>query len=129
MICEIESVINNNVRDVTLHGEDDEFCMGLSKHQIGKTRIKLRHVLKALKHASKAFENEDNLTWRDACNQAANESLCGISGRFIETWHLSFKSNSHKLPISKQGMTKIRKDLNIFLQLSDEDSVKNYREN
>ena len=46
--------------------------------KLKKTRIKLRHVLKALKHASKAFENEDNLTWRDACNQAVNESLGGI---------------------------------------------------
>ena len=129
MICRIEEMLYGNVREAILHGDDDEFYLGLSRYQTEKTRNQLRHIAKSLKIISEAHEKNNNLTWRDACIKSGKELLAGIGGRSIEIWYLTFKSNNYKLPISKQGIARITKDKNPFLQLVDEDSGKTYRDN
>ena len=75
--------------------------------------------MKALQIVSDSYKNEESVSWRDACEKASDVLLSKYCGSTIEFWCLTFKENSHKIPMSKMGTHSVTKDLNPFLKVID----------
>ena len=86
-----------------LDGDDENCFLGLSKHQVNKTNIQLRHILKALQIFSLHHDRNKATTWREACDVASKEMISEHCGRTIEFWFLTFRKSNCKLPATKQG--------------------------
>ena len=56
--------------------------------------------------------NEDNITWKEACEQVNFELMSDISGPTVEKWFVIYKFNNYEFPLSQQGKNTVCKDFN-----------------
>ena len=107
-------IIVEDRSELILHGEDKEYFIVLSNHQLNKVITQAKHVHKALQKVQDHYNTLTHITWDHACESAAQQLFNHFEGKTVQLWFLSYVNNRNKFRVSNQGLFKSFNNIFLF---------------